>query len=287
MISSSPGKQASLHLWKPRALAGVTLFRADHIRQRFCRHTHDEYALGVITQGVLGFDYRRAWHRAGSGEINLVVPGEAHTGEPDLGESWSYRMLYIHPEVLQEIARECGRRNETLPFFNAGVIQDRALARLILRLHEDLRDESMLALEAQGRMLHLLSAWLRRHAEKKGASLRELRHEPNVERTRSYLEECWESKPSLRELAAREQLSSYQLLRAFMRQYGLPPHAYLIQRQLREARRMLDRGMPIVDAASAAGFADQSHLHRHFKRTWGITPGQYCNFVQESARGRG
>jgi AraC-like DNA-binding protein len=98
---------------------------------------------------------------------------------------------------------------------------------------------------------------------------------------REFLDDCWQGKPTLSELAAVVQLGPYQLLRAFVRSYGLPPHAYLIQRQLREARRLLDTGSSIADVAHSCGFADQSHLHRHFKRTWGVTPGQYRNFVQE------
>lgn len=274
-----------LDMWRPAGMPAVTLFRADHIQQKFSRHTHDEYALGVVTKGVLGFDYRRARHLAGQGEINLVVPGEAHTGQPELGESWSYRTFYIQPALMREIAREHGRRNETLPYFSAGVIQDPVLAAEILRLHAVLRDETLLPLESQSRIRQLLMMWLVRHAEKNRATVRQSAHSPGVARVREFLDDCWEHKPGLQELAARAQLSPYQLLRAFIRQYGLPPHAYLIQRQVREARRLLDRGMTIVDAAAAAGFADQSHLNRQFKRSWGVTPGQYRrNFVQEKAR---
>jgi AraC-like DNA-binding protein len=282
----SRAKQTNLQLFQPASLPGVMLFRADHYQQRFCRHTHDEYAIGVITHGVLGFDYRRARHLAGKGQINLVVPGEVHNGHPEFGESWSYRMFYIQPALLQEIARECGRRNETLPFFSEGVIQDQGLAATIYRLHEDLRDESLLPLEAQSRFLHLLSSWVRRHGEKNRAAAQTAQYQPDVSRVREFLDDCWQRKPTLKELAASVQLSPYQLLRAFLKQYGMPPHAYLIQRQVREAKHLLDSGLAIVDAADAAGFVDQSHLHRHFKRTFGITPGQYCNFVQERGRAR-
>ena len=44
----------------PGALPGVTLLAARYRTQRFSRHTHDDYALGVIEDGALGFDYRGA-----------------------------------------------------------------------------------------------------------------------------------------------------------------------------------------------------------------------------------
>lgn len=34
-------------------------------------------------------------------------------------------------------------------------------------------------------------------------------------------------------------------------------------------------GRTVAEAAAATGFADQSHLHRHFQRGLGVTPAQY------------
>jgi AraC-like DNA-binding protein len=50
---------------------------------------------------------------------------------------------------------------------------------------------------------------------------------------------------------------------------------YLNQLRVRQARRLLDRGVPPAQAAAEAGFADQAHLTRHFKRTMGVPPGAY------------
>jgi AraC-like DNA-binding protein len=282
-----PGSTATqLHLWKPPGLAGITMFRAEHFQQHFARHSHDEYALGVITSGVLGFEYRGEYVRAGAGEVNVVVPGEIHTGEPALGEAWGYRMFYIEPAVMRDVACQLGRGAGPLPFFRAGVIRDALLAATIAELHMDLHARRISQLEAQSRLIALLAAWTRRHGEAARRLPRNSAHAPDVARAREFLDGCWQRKPTLNDLAAVAQLSPYQLLRAFVRSYGLPPHAYLIQRQLREARRLLDTGASIAEVAHACGFADQSHLHRHFKRTWGVTPGQYRNFVQERARTR-
>lgn len=281
-----PTQQAQLRLWQPASLAGVTLFRAEHIQQRFARHSHDEYALGVITNGVLGFDYRGEYLLAGAGEINLVVPGEVHTGQPALGEDWSYRMFYLQPALLQETVAQLGRGAANLPFFRPGVLRDVPLAAEIVELHDDLGEQRILPLEAQSRLLALLTTWIRRYSEQSLPATRVSAHAPKIARVRDYLDECWWLKPTLNSLAAMAELSPCQLLRAYTRQYGLPPHAYLVQRQVREAKRLLDAGQTLADVAFRCGFADQSHLNRHFKRTWGVTPGQYRNFVQENSRGR-
>lgn len=76
-------------------------------------------------------------------------------------------------------------------------------------------------------------------------------------------------------LAAETGTSRYQLLRAFARELGLTPHAYILQQRLALARRLMRAGSAIVDAAFVAGFADQSHLTRMFARQFGVTPAQY------------
>jgi transcriptional regulator GlxA family with amidase domain len=56
----------------------------------------------------------------------------------------------------------------------------------------------------------------------------------------------------------------------------MPPHRYQLAQRIRLARRMLERGIPIAEVAAATGFADQSHLHRHFRRALDLTPREYA-----------
>lgn len=49
-----------------------------------------------------------------------------------------------------------------------------------------------------------------------------------------------------------------------------------MSRRVDLARRLLLGGQPAGEVATAAGFYDQSHLTRHFKRVLGTTPGRYA-----------
>ena len=80
---------------------------------------------------------------------------------------------------------------------------------------------------------------------------------------------------SLAELADTAGMSPFHFCRAFRGETGLTPHLYLTQIRLNLARDALARGAGLADAALTAGFYDQSHLTRHFKRSYGITPGRY------------
>lgn len=81
---------------------------------------------------------------------------------------------------------------------------------------------------------------------------------------------------SLAELAAEAGLSASQLARNFRKSTGLSPHAYLQQRRIEQAARMLvETPREISEIALACGFSSQSHFTDAFRRASGCTPRQH------------
>lgn len=73
-------------------------------------------------------------------------------------------------------------------------------------------------------------------------------------------------------------ISRYHFCRLFKQSTGLSPHQYVIQQRVERAKQLLKRGkLSIAETAIACGFNHQSHLHRHFKRLTGTTPGSFLN----------
>lgn len=66
--------------------------------------------------------------------------------------------------------------------------------------------------------------------------------------------------------------SRFHFLRLFSRAFGLTPHAFQLLCRLRRARSLVRAGAPLAEAALAAGFCDQSHMHRAFARHVLLTP---------------
>jgi AraC-like DNA-binding protein len=74
-------------------------------------------------------------------------------------------------------------------------------------------------------------------------------------------------------LAADARLSKFHFLRAFKQSLGISPYQYVLQQRVRKAEELLVlTDMDLVDIAAAVGFADQSHLSRHFRRLVGDSP---------------
>jgi transcriptional regulator GlxA family with amidase domain len=123
-----------------------------------------------------------------------------------------------------------------------------------------------------------LAEWLRALIERSSA-VRPLRSPPSPHDDRAlrlaydYLRDQPERNVGLDELAAAG-IGKFRLIRLLRERTGLPPHALQVAHRIRKARRLLEAGETIADAAAATGFADQSHLHRHFQRSLG-PPGEY------------
>ena len=81
---------------------------------------------------------------------------------------------------------------------------------------------------------------------------------------------------SIDELAQVAGLSPTHFARAFKQSVGRAPHQHLMSLRLERARRLLERpDTGLSDVAQRAGFADQAHFTRFFKRRFGVTPGAF------------
>lgn len=80
----------------------------------------------------------------------------------------------------------------------------------------------------------------------------------------------------LKALGREAGLSPFHLHRLYRRAYGLTPAEHRLEARLRLARRLILAGVAIAEAAASAGFADQSHLNRAFRKLMGTSPGRWA-----------
>lgn len=95
-----------------------------------------------------------------------------------------------------------------------------------------------------------------------------------LQRVRDYVHAHLSEEITLEALAALVHLSPYHFARKFKAATGLPPYQYVLQCRVEQAKTLLVAGKhSISEVAQAVGFASQSHLTRHIKNAFGVTPG--------------
>ncbi|MGP0059575.1 MAG: helix-turn-helix domain-containing protein [Beijerinckiaceae bacterium] len=261
--------------WVDHDLAGVSLLRASFGTLSFAPHVHDELVVAVTEDGAGRFITRGISDVGTSRSIMVFNPDEPHSGGVASERGWHYRGLYVGAKVLQHICETIDRRANATPYFRNSVLNDSELAEFLVRAHLALEDRDA-RLIRESLFVAAFVKLFERHGEPR-LQLAAVGYEQGpVLRALDYMRANFAADLTIYDLASCAALSPFHFARSFRKVTGLPPHAYLIQLRLNQARRLLADGKSPTEAALTVGFYDQSHLTNHFKRTYGITPGQYA-----------
>jgi AraC-like DNA-binding protein len=216
---------------------------------------------------------RRRREEIAPGKVFCAYPGEVYF-TPRVHRAGTLNALVIDPEMFAELLAEHGASAPDVELRRAATMSD-VLRTKLNAVFKSFRTEA----DTDERRLRL--------KEFVGVLLQELvEHEPArnkppaiatpAERVREYLEHDPSAPTDLRMLSSRTGLSRFQVLRAFRRSYGLPPHAYKLCVRIGLAQKALRTGAAPAEVAAEYGFVDQSHFTRHFKRLVGVTPLEYA-----------
>jgi len=272
--------------WRAES-APVEAMHAHFTKHVYHRHSHESYSFGVTEAGAQAFSCRRGRHVSGPGLVMAFNPDDPHDGHAGDEDGFTYRMIHIWPGYFAGILDS----PSALPLFREPIIDDPVLARSVLRLHTALTGGAPELVHAE--RLIQAAALLDRHGSRgpRGGQARGSRAGGSLAgggrgvtreiaaRVRQRIDDDGPGVPgadlTLADLAAAAECSRYAAYRAFSAAYGMAPSDYQRQLRIRMARGLLAAGVPPAAAAATAGFADQAHLTRWFRRYYGVTPGAY------------
>lgn len=261
--------------WRDPALPGLSLLHADFARHDYAPHSHDALVVAVTEDGGSEFKCRGRTEEATPGSTLVFNPDEPHSGRMGRSRRWHYRSFYLEQPALAALQAMVGAGRE--PYFRDSMVPDPALSGAFRALHHALEAhaESFVVRE------RLVDAFGRLFARAEEGRPREAApHDRRLfQRATVLMRERHAESLTLDAIGAALGLTPFQLIGLFRRTAGLTPHAYLTQIRLEAAIRHLRAGLAPAEAASAAGFYDQSALNRHFRRVYGITPRQYAQAV--------
>ena len=255
--------------------------QADHVllmagrTSQYAVEPRGEYVFGIVAGRPMLARRGRERRLVQPGQLVAWAPSHAHAGAAVDGQPWWARLIVVEVGDLASLAADQESHLLGDITFPEPVLSDPELARDFVRMHRAFEAPTT-RLERDQR----LAEWLRVLCERSPA----VRHRrspltPRDDRALrlacDYLGDRPERNVGLDELAATAGIGKFRLIRLFRDRTGLPPHALHVAHRIRKARTLLEAGETVAAVAAATGFADQSHLHRHFQRTLGLTPGEY------------
>jgi AraC-like DNA-binding protein len=252
--------------------AGVLLMAGR--TERYAVDPRGEYVFGVVGERPMLARRGRERRLVPPGRLVAWDPSHAHSGTAVDG-AWASRLLVVEAGDLCGLAGDAEPDRLADTAFPEPVLADPALVRGFLRIHAALEAPAS-RLEQDERLAEWLHAVVE-HGDAARSTPRPTtpRDERALRLACDHLREHFTANVGLDELAAVAGVGKFRLVRLFRERTGLPPHALQTAHRVRKARRLLEAGEPIAVVAATTGFADQSHLHRHFRRGLGMTPGEY------------
>jgi AraC-like DNA-binding protein len=202
-----------------------------------------------------------------------------HDGAAGTEAGFGYRSVYVAPELVRDALA-----GSELPFVGDPVQKPTPTTRLLAALLADIDDP--ISDLARVEIAAVIADTLRSLSGQPDGRPRAV-NMGAVKLARDYLAaHAREQTPA----AALEQITGadrFTLARHFRWAFGTSPDRYRTMRRLDLARHAIESGLPLAQAASDAGFADQSHMTRQFKRTYGLTPARWTALTTTSARENG
>lgn len=265
-------------VYPPSSLPGLEILSC--VDQRpFARHLHDGYVLWLNSEAPERFSVKGGGDVLTPGAVSIIEPGVIHENAPCDPDNRHLRSFYFSEDFLAGMHQRLTGGAKKGPDLRTCVIHNTELWRRLAAIHESmLHGPAAPEMEDALRIETAVHTLFARLYQESGANIRLSAHATDDWRPRAVVEHLranLDRPVSLDELASLVSCSTFHLIRIFREQLGVSPHAFLVQLRLERARRLMERGVPIAEAALSAGLSDQSHLTRKFKARYGVTPGRY------------
>lgn len=274
-MNSNARESTQPRFWRDAALPFIEV-RAVEDGRKVCYtpHCHETFSIGAITAGCSTYFNGDVRERLECGALVIINPQTVHACNPIDGQPWSYLMFYVDAGWLGTLQGELGASTDGVFMPYSPILsRDPALFTGLTQLYATLIDSQIETLHKQSLAVEFFSLLQQTLAPVPSLSntepLRQLQHAAD------YVASHCTRALRLEDICQAAGMSPSYLIRAFKQHYGMTPHAYLLNRRIQRSQHWLRQGRDLAEVALAAGFADQAHFQRTFKRQLAATPGQY------------
>ena len=246
-------------------------------------HFHEFDKVVVLLSGHVDFTVEDITYALKPWDVLLVKHHTIHKALIDKTEPYDRVIIYLDGKYFDRIMPNAGLMDcfekadkDARQRITPDDGQQEQLAAALEDYEAAMRDEELGAEAIRDtQMVRLLVLINRIYASgSTGPDRAEATRDPKIGAVLSYINENLGRELSVDELAEQAYLSRYHFMRLFKAQTGSTVHAYVRQKRLLYAARLIREGESAARAAAESGFSDYSAFHRAFRESFGISPGQ-------------
>jgi AraC-like DNA-binding protein len=264
----SASAPSSVRIWADARFEGLAFEQVALAPGEVRTRLHDDYAFVVMRSGSGVINSGSAEYQAHSGSGFLFCPDRLWTASAG-SDALRYQILYLSLHKLTTLAAQLEIKSNQLAHLSGVHVLDSETSEAARKAWTVFEARSSV-LERVARLVELAAMVA------SGCRLvQTVDDEPRVSQVRIFLQEHLSEHIEISRLAEIVSLSPCHFIRVFHRAVGVSLHRYVTLVRTRHAESLLRAGVSIAEAAGSAGFYDQSHLSRYFRRILGVTPGQY------------
>lgn len=252
----------------------IDVIQGINVGRPFPKHSHSGICLGVINRGTRIYSIDKRELYVDKGKAFVLNEGEVHSFKALNKGTHDYMCICFDKRCLINILGDIKHKILKGLLFSS-IIDDSHLYMLINKFCSNLLNESI-DLESEVLFLRIIEQLNINHSSSICSSKRIFNEHRTVKLLREYIQDNYKDNISINQLSEISGLSPYYLIRLFSNEYGFAPHCYQNNIRIKKVKELLiDGEMRMSDIALEVGFADQSHMIKHFKNSVGITPSQY------------
>lgn len=245
-------------------------------------HWHDDMEFICVNKGKVSISVNGKTYEIYEGQMLFINSGQMHYALNNQEESWMYRQITIHPDLIfsNEYSKEyyeelCGEHAAPFLVFSSGSNRQKVIIDKVMQVFEHLYkgNDPLDIISETSKLASLMVNFLESRPSAKEKKDKDLMA---MFKMVSAIQMGYKDKLPLNDIARAGGIGRSKCCELFRSYWDLSPNDYLnLYRLSKSALLFRNDKLPIGEIAKECGFAGASYYAETFKKVMGLSPTDY------------